>query len=342
MNKQILTETFDEFSAFLLAVARQDSDGGDLRDARLVMEAVALGQNEGFGNQGGFLVPEEFIERLWARVFAAGSILARCDRLPSTKGKNITIPAIADGGIARFGGVQTYWTDEAAPAPETGLKIEQVKLTLRKLLSLIYVTDELLQDAPVLAATIERLFSLAAAFKIEREVINGTGAGLPLGVLKSPSLITVEKDVGQAAASVSTTNLSGMVSRLWGPSHQRAVWLMSNDVFGQVLALEQDGPTLIETGPNGERLLHQMPVELSEHTSVLGSTGDILLADFSQYLLAEREPNLLSSIHVRFLTDESAFKFRYRVDGAPAWAETITPENSTVTQSPFIALGART
>lgn len=342
MNRQLLTESFDEFSAFLIAVACHDADGGDVRDARLVMEAVAVGQSEGFGNTGGFLLPEEFIERLWARVFATGSILARCDRLPSTRGKNITVPAIADGGIARFGGVRTFWTDEAAPAAQTNMKLEQIKLSLRKLVSLIYTSDELLEDAPVLAATIERLFGLAATFKIEKEVINGTGAGLPLGVMNSPALITVDKDAGQAAGTVSVANLSNMVSRLWGPSHKRAIWLMSNDVLGSVMALEgEDGSTLIETGPDRERLLHQIPVELCEHTGVLGSAGDILLADFSQYLLAEREPNLLSSIHVRFITDESAFKFRYRVDGAPAWAEPITPENSTVTQSPFVTLGAR-
>jgi HK97 family phage major capsid protein len=343
MSKHLLTETFDEFSAFLQAVARQDADGGDLRDVRLVMQAVALGHHEGFGNQGGYLVPEDFIERLWARVFATGSILARCDRLPMTKGKEARLPAITDGGAARFGGVQTFWTEEAAPVAQTGFEIEQIKLSLRKMLSLIYTTDELLEDAPVLAATIERLFGLAAAFKIEKEVINGTGAGLPLGVMKSPALITVDKDAGQAAGTVSVANLSNMVSRLWGPSHKQAVWLMSNDVLGSVMALEGvDGSTLIETGPDRERLLHQIPVELCEHTAALGGTGDILLADFSQYLLAEREPNLLSSIHVRFLTDESAFKLRYRVDGAPAWKTTITPDNSANTQSPFVTLGART
>lgn len=342
MTRQILTEEFAELSAFLQAVAQQDADGGSLRDARLVMEAVALGQHEGFGNQGGFLVPDEFAERLWARVVATGAILARCDRLPSTKGKNITVPAIADGGAARFGGVVTTWTDEATPPDTSNVEFEMIKLRLRKLLALVYASDELVEDAPVLAATVERLFALAASFEIERNIIRGTGAGLPLGVLNSPALITIDKDTGQAAATVSVTNLSAMAGRLWGPSHKRAVWLMGNDVFGQILALEEDGPKLIETGPKGERLLHQMPVELSEHTAELGDAGDILLADFSHYLVAEREPNLLSSIHVRFSTDESAFKFRYRVDGAPAWAEPITPDNSTITQSPFVALGART
>jgi hypothetical protein len=50
---------------------------------------------------------------------------------------------------------------------------------------------------------------------------------------------------------------------------------------------------------------------------------------------------MLSSIHVRFVNDESAFKLRYRVDGAPAWTTPITPNNSAVTQSAFVALGAR-
>lgn len=340
MTRHVLTEGFSSFSEFLLAVADEDANGIGRPDQRsgprLVMEAVALGHNEGFGNQGGFLIPEEFLDRLWSRVFSVGSILARCDRIPITKGKSATIPAIADSGSARFGGVKTWWTDEAAPIAQTGFKIEQLRLELRKMLSIVYLTDELDQDAPLLAATIERLFALAASFKVEKEVINGLGAGTPLGVLRSSALITVDKETSQAAGTVTTTNLASMVARLWGPSHQRAVWLMSNDVFAKVSDLD-----VIETGANNERLLHQIPVELCEHTPALGQDGDILLADFSQYLLAEREPNLVSSIHVRFLTDESAFKFRYRVDGQPAWKTPITPDNSTNTQSPFVALGAR-
>jgi hypothetical protein len=47
------------------------------------------------------------------------------------------------------------------------------------------------------------------------------------------------------------------------------------------------------------------------------------------------------SIHVEFLTDQSVFKFSKRFDGQPKLDSEITPLNSTVTQSPFVALATR-
>lgn len=343
MSRQVLTETFDDFAAFVSAVKAAGSEKVFI-DRRLRLDAVGMGLNEGYGNVGGFLVADDFAEQLWARVYGAGAILRRCSRLPVARA-GIKIPAIADTGSAsdaRFGGIQVYWTDESDPAAASRPNLRMLEMELKKLLALVYLSDELTEDAPALAATIERLFGLAASFAIEKAIVVGSGIGAPLGVLKAPALITVPKDVSQPAGSVSASNLSAMVSRLYGLSHASAIWLMSNEVFGQVLDVQaDDGSSIVETGPDGERFIHQIPVILNEYTPALGNAGDIVLADFSQYLLAEKEAQFISSIHVRFVEDESAFKFRFRVDGQPAWSAPITPENSTVTQSPFVALGAR-
>jgi len=46
-------------------------------------------------------------------------------------------------------------------------------------------------------------------------------------------------------------------------------------------------------------------------------------------------------VHVRFTNDETVIRFVYRVDGAPWWQSTLTPFNSSPTQSPFVTLAAR-
>ena len=84
-----------------------------------------------------------------------------------------------------------------------------------------------------------------------------------------------------------------------------------------------------------------MPLELSEYPAAIGSEGDVILADFSQYLIAEKEPEFVPSLHVRFLFAEAVFRFLWRIDGQSAWASPITPKNSTVTQSPFVTLAER-
>jgi HK97 family phage major capsid protein len=85
------------------------------------------------------------------------------------------------------------------------------------------------------------------------------------------------------------------------------------------------------------------PVLEIEQTATLGTVGDVVLADLSQYLMIEKGGmESASSIHVKFTTDETAFRFVMRVDGQPAWNQYLTPASgSTNYLSPFIALATR-
>ena len=79
-----------------------------------------------------------------------------------------------------------------------------------------------------------------------------------------------------------------------------------------------------------------------EQCSTLGTVGDIILADMSQYVAAEKGGmQTAASIHVRFLYDESCFRFTLRVDGQPMWNTALTPANGSNTLSPFVALATR-
>ena len=69
---------------------------------------------------------------------------------------------------------------------------------------------------------------------------------------------------------------------------------------------------------------------------------DIILADLSQYQMIQKGGvQAASSIHVQFLTDETAYRFVYRVDGQPAWHDTLTPHKGSSPVSPFVALATR-
>jgi HK97 family phage major capsid protein len=82
-----------------------------------------------------------------------------------------------------------------------------------------------------------------------------------------------------------------------------------------------------------------VPVEYCE---TLGIQGDIILADFSQYVMCDKNVmQQASSVHVRFLTDEMTFRITYRVDGQPIWHTQLTPYRGTQTKSPFIVCATR-
>ena len=84
------------------------------------------------------------------------------------------------------------------------------------------------------------------------------------------------------------------------------------------------------------------PVIAVEYCATLGTLGDIMLVDLNEYLMIDKGGmESASSIHVRFIYDETTFRFVYRVDGQPIWNSALTPFKGTNTQSPYVVLAAR-
>jgi len=85
------------------------------------------------------------------------------------------------------------------------------------------------------------------------------------------------------------------------------------------------------------------PVNVTEHASALSAVGDISFCDLSQYLIIEKGGvDQTSSIHVRFLNDETVLRFVIRIDGLPMWnAPLLAADGSGTTYSPFITLAIR-
>ena len=83
------------------------------------------------------------------------------------------------------------------------------------------------------------------------------------------------------------------------------------------------------------------PVIVTEKTPVVGTVGDILLCDFSKFLIGMRADVALKlSEHVYFNSDEMAVRLRLRIDGRPLGDAAITPANGD-TLSPFVSLATR-
>ena len=70
--------------------------------------------------------------------------------------------------------------------------------------------------------------------------------------------------------------------------------------------------------------------------------GDIILFDPTAYLAIDKgQMQQASSIHVRFIYDETCFRFVYRFNGQPKWRTARTPYKGSNSQSPFVTLQAR-
>ena len=324
---------------------------GDLRPA---VKAVS-GLSEGVPSAGGFLVGTDAAPGLLSRTYEVGELLRRVDMIGISANSNgMTFNAEdetsrADG--SRRGGIRAYWAAEATEKDATKPKFRQMALKLNKVIGLCYATDELLADAAALGSWIMSAFPEEMSFVMEDAIYNGTGAGMPLGILGSGCLVSVAKESGQAATTIVAENVINMWSRMWSRSRRNAVWLINQDVEPQLHTLNIPHGTagqLVYMPPGGLSVspyatLYARPVLPIEYAPTLGQVGDIMLADMNQYQMINKGGiEAASSIHVRFIYDETCFRFVYRIDGQPKWDSTLTPKSgSSNTLSPFIVLDIR-
>lgn len=337
---------FKDFAEFAQAISPHVTPGATIDMARMKV------LNESQGDQGGFLVPEEFRAELMRIALETAVVRPRANVLPMG-GLTMRIPTIRDATHASnvHGGVTGSWTPESGSVSQTEPTFAQVSLTAKKLMGGTRISNEMLRDSAItMEPLINELFGSALAWFEDLAFIEGVGGGQPLGLLNADALISVAKETGQAAATLVVENVIKMFSRLMPESMNTAVWLMNNDVMPQLytmsLSVGTGGAPMffpaggISGGPAATLL--GRPIIFTEKCKTLGTAGDIYLVDLSKYLIGDRQAlEMASSAHVRFNSDETDFRYIQRLDGRP-WTDTaLTPRNSTATLSPYVALATR-
>ena len=346
---------FESMGKQLEAVKIATLTQGRQTDPRLNrLSLKSLGANELVGSEGGFLLEPSFVASLLTPLHDSGPFSSRVNRLPIGPNSNgVTVRAIdetsrADG--SRWGGIKGYRLAEGGTKLATHPAFRLMELRLKKYAVLCYATDELLQDTTALAGIIQQGCAEELDFMVNDDILNGLGAGGPLGILASGALVTITKEGGQLADTVVTQNIFKMWARMHPRSKSNSVWFINTDVtpqlYGLNLTVGTGGmpmymtPGSLPNSPSGTLL--GRPVVETEFNPTLGDAGDVCLFDMSQYALIDRDVQAASSIHVQFIVDETAYRFVYRVDGAPKIAAPLTPyKGGANTLSPFVALGAR-
>lgn len=327
-------------------IAKTETSGSV--DERLVR--APAGGNVGNPTAGGFLVQPHFATGLLSSAYDDSIIARMCTRPEyaeafSSLGGGVHMPGIdetsrADG--SRYGGATSYWAAEAAQVAGSRPRFKAIEFTDRKLIGVMFVTNEMLADAALLTFYARRAFAAEFGFKLDTAVLKGT-AGTPLGLLNSDALITVPKETGQAAATIVSENATRMWARLPIPSRRRAVWLAHEDVESMLPEACRGLNIYLPGGSDGigyPRLMGA-PVLAVEQASQLGTVGDIVLADLSHYLILDGGVTPAISAHFSFDSDEAVFRFVLHVDGKPEFTSPITPYSGSTTRSPFVALATR-
>jgi HK97 family phage major capsid protein len=254
-----------------------------LADWREIQQKAPSGLFETSDPDGGLLVPTEFANTIYIRARGANQILNYLKPMP-LRNRQIKIPALVENSRAdgsRLGGVRSFWAREAAQYSRTKPQYRDIGLDLSKLTIEIVVTEELLEDVDGLADHLSEVASEEFNFTINNAVINGSGAGVPRGLLTSGSKITVAAVTGQGANTLIAQNVLDMWSRVTPSQRNSVVWLMNQDAESSLLrgfnATGQfSNNTIITYDDDGNLRLCGRPAIVLEQCSTVGTEGDIM------------------------------------------------------------------
>lgn len=335
---------FSNHRDFILTV-KQTCQRGRIEDDRLEKRATGSDEQSTFSDPyGGFTIPTAFEPDMFSLEPAEDEAADRVTRLPMDQ-PTVKFPARVDKDHSNSvtGGFQVYRRAEADTVQPSRMQVEQIQYNAEPLMGLAYATEELLTDSPSsFAAMIEQGFEDEFTSKLIEERFHGTGAGQFAGVLNAACTLGEDRD--------SSNEISGndvIQMRMQAYRYGQCIWMANQDTYKQLLtahvSLTNEDIAVFSPADSadGQSMVWGRPVYFNEYLPSLGTTGDLVLCNWSEYLEGlYQQPETESSIHVRFDTNERAFRMVARNDGAPWWSSSLTPKRGDNNLSPFVVLNA--
>lgn len=297
--------------------------------------------------QGGFMVPPTLRTTIMSVKPQEALVRPRAQVIePGTQpDAGETVPALDQSGTNpanMFGGVQVQWIGEGDEKPETDAKLRNITLTPHEVAGTVTVTDKLLRNWRGSQAFIENLLRGAVAGAEDYAFLRGDGKNKPLGALNAGATKWVNR---LTANQVKYDDLAAMEARLlmrggtpvWSIPQSALVQLRTmTDPEGHYIWKANSAADAATTGIAGTLLGY--PVRWNNRAPLTGSKGDILLADWSHYLIKDGSgPFVAASEHVLFRQNKTVIKIFWNVDGAPWLTAPIKEENGWEV-SPFVGL----
>jgi HK97 family phage major capsid protein len=342
---------FRSHAEYLSAVVASSRRGAQA-DPRLIANAPSTYGSEGTGADGGFAIPPDFRSTIITKIMGENSLLSLTDQ-QVTSTNAFSCPADETSDWQSSGGIQAYWESEGGQKAQSKPALVEKNVKANKIIALVPLTDELLEDAPGMANYVNKKAPEKINFRLNDAIINGTGIGMPLGIMQSPGTVVVTQETSQTADTVNFTNIVKMWNALTPAARFNARWVVNPDVEMQLMQMQFPGtgtavPAYLPPGglsASPYATLLGKPVIPSEACKALGDKGDIVLGDFSNYLTVVKAGGIRSdvSIHLFFDYDITSFRFVLRIGGQPWWNSTIAPfQSGSTARGFFVTLNDRT
>jgi HK97 family phage major capsid protein len=339
------TGGFESLGEFLVAVRKFCT--GEHHDARIA-ELKTKTMTEGVDSAGGFTVPGQHAEQIFN--VALEDAIVRPRAIVLSMGRDtLDVANLVDSNRSTsiFGGITFTWIEEAADKSTyvSEPKLGQIKLAAKEGIACGWVSNQLEDDTKNFENFFKLAFGKAVGFYEDVYYIWGNGVGQPLGIMASNALLAPARS---AVGLVNIADLGILARRLlpgsWknAPpgSSKNAVWLINQDVLAQWVDMQATAANVSSILDLKERRCLGCDVIPTEKCSPLGTRGDIILADFSHYVIGNRSLIVSASRHVPgyFQKNQTFWKLEIRIDGTPGFTDPITPYKGTNTLSAFVTL----
>lgn len=305
---------------------------GGRADPRVV---AATSMGGAVGSDGGFLIPGQFTAELLDASLEDEVVRPLARVYPMTQGNERKIAGFdgRDHGDDLHG-LRGVWLEESGTSTRQKAKTRLLRLIAHKLGIYAQASNELIADGMTFEELLGQAMREAIGFDLDEAFLNGNGVAKPLGVLNDPATITIAKEIGQGADTVSYDNLKNMFARMHPAGRRRAVWVANSTAIPELLGLSLvigtggSAVPVMSEGSDGSFRILTRPVIFTEKVPALGDRGDISLVDFSQYAIGMRKEAVLDrSNGPGWFEDEGSYRMILRVDGRGRWAAPLAPRN---------------
>lgn len=324
-------------------------------DVRLKALYAKAGMNEGDGTaaDGAYAVPVDYANEIFTVISSEEKFLDRCTNITTNTNQfKLPIDSLTTIGTNAING--GFVSADGVAASVTGAgALNQISFNLHKYISLVSVTDELLDDNNV---ALSSWLTLKAGYDLDYKVNQGIVQGISnggTGFVGHASAVSIAKESGQAAASVVLNNIAKMYAAFYRTpfaSQKSVCWIIGYPVLEQLLTMTDPSgknvyfPAMssVAFAPYGTLL--GIPVIPTFHASALGTAGDISLVDLSAMIAVTKGQGVQAaqSMHLYFSQDAMAFRFTFRLDNKPGLTAPYTLADGSGSQvSPFVTLATR-
>lgn len=198
-------------------------------------DLISRAQSEGTGSAGGFLVPDEWRDKIVEKLKNFGGLMNAADKLNTSDGRPLswlTNDEVLDTN-AEITAESALWSTGADLAFGTRTLGAYKYTTVGASNLPLKVSYELLQDTAFdLRSFISKKFAERIARKLAKDLVNGTGINEPQGIISTQGGIS--SGTARAAAAPTYAELLAVVHGLDPEYRDGASWLMNDATLALV------------------------------------------------------------------------------------------------------------